>query len=231
MARRAVMTLALAATCATAPAVAVAAPAQPAPPAPATFDGAASVGTASAQFGEDAIDLGPLAPCTTDGPATASTPGVASADNSVVFGPGESKCEPNPDTGLWKVAAKGRNFRLNALKAYGGPEIRVSSFSAGCTITAQGRAQASVSVGGVSGLSGVSFIGVLPINYTVDVPGAKAEDPVLARVTLNSVVTPSSGRGGLTVSAFKVQLFPDGGPGSGTITVGQATCTPVNADS
>ncbi|WP_197522986.1 hypothetical protein [Actinokineospora pegani] len=256
MARRAVMTLALAAACATAPAVAVAAPAptdpapsapapsapsdpapsEPvpsalAPAAPAPFDGSASVGTATAQFGESAVDLGPLAPCTTDGPAAASTPGASSEDGSVVFGAGETKCALNPDSGLWKVAAKGRGFRLTALKAHGGPEIRVSSFTAGCTITAAGRAQASVSVGGVSGLSGVSFLGVLPINYTVDIPGAEAGEPVLARVTMNSVVTPSAVKGAVTVSALKVRLFPDGGPDSGTITVGQATCTPGDADS
>ncbi|OLR89465.1 hypothetical protein BJP25_05085 [Actinokineospora bangkokensis] len=194
--------------------------------APQATDSSATVGGGMALFGIDAVDLGPLAPCAAGGPTSATTPGAASDNQSVVYGSGSTTCATDPATGESRATATGRTFKLDALKPYGGPAIRVSSYSATCSTTPNG-SRSSITLGGVTGLDLPTTI---PQNFSTKIPGATPTDPPLALVTANSVVTPEPGDGSATVSALRIQFFPQGGQGSGTITLATVTCTPDSGD-
>ncbi|WP_152552355.1 hypothetical protein [Actinokineospora spheciospongiae] len=235
MARRAVMPLFLASTLFCAPAIAAADPvaAPPAPPtaasAPAPARAEASVGGGTATLGAEAVEVEPLAPCTSDGastaggPPTATTGGTAADSGPVGFGPGKTTCTPDRGTGVAKAFAEGRDFRIDALRAHGGPTITVRRFSAGCTT--MGRSVSSAAT--LAGVSGLSTPWFFPVNHTITVPGATAADPPLAAVTVNAVSAPDREDRSVTVSALKIRFFPEGGPESGTLLVGTVTCTPA----
>ncbi|HEV2781963.1 MAG TPA: hypothetical protein VGX25_21450, partial [Actinophytocola sp.] len=158
-------------------------------PAPAQADtpvGHGSVGSAYA-FSEIPpfdVDIGPLASCTVGGPPSASISG-AQARNFVAYGSGRSDCTKDP-AGQAKVEVSGRRFRMDGLRHYGGPIIKISSFTTGCMTVGNGT-QSNIKV---TGLSGIQVPNPIPANHTVTVPGATPTDPPVARIIVNEVVVP-----------------------------------------
>ncbi len=186
-------------------------------------DSSATVAATMSVFGAEAVDIGPLAPCAAGGPATGTTPGADDDSGLVGFGPGSSTCTFDPATGTASATANGRAFRLNALRLYGGPTVRVGSYSATCSTTPTG-AKSSVALAGVVG---VDVPDDIPPGHTITIPARSENDPPLARVTLNEQVLADPPDGSMVVHALKIRLFPEGGPASGNITLGTVTCSPA----
>lgn len=164
-----------------------------------------SVGSAHAFFEVPPLDvhIDPLAPCTT---GSASTTGASHPD-FVYFGGGSSTCTAN------SVTVTGKKFRFDWLGDRGGPVLKLSSFSATCTATANG-ARSSIKV---SGLSGIKAPNPIPPNYMVSLP--------LARITLHETTAP--GDGSLSVNLMHIRLFPEGfGFNTGEVIVGSVHCSP-----
>jgi hypothetical protein len=182
--------------------------------------GGGSVGSAHGLVDGQPIDIQDLAACTVGGASTASTDG-ATAGDFVKFGTGRSACRRN-DAGAAEVQVTGRKFKLD-LGRWGGPVIKMSSFSVGCGTTGNG-SQASITV---SGLSGMQVPNPIPANHTVTIPGTEPNSPPVARIVIHEVITPDPPDGSLTVNLMHVTLFPDGmAIHSGHVVVGSVSCSP-----
>jgi hypothetical protein len=179
------------------------------------------VGSTSAFVQLRPVVINPLAPCAVGGTGSGTTNG-ASATGFVSYGPGQSSCAVNP-AGAATVDVKGTKFRLDGLRAYGGPIIKIASFAVNCTTTEDG-SQSSIQV---NGLSGITLPNPIPVNYTVTIPGAQLDAKPVAKIIVNEVVTPDPSDGSMTVTLMHVRLFPEGGhEDSGDVVIGKVSCSP-----
>jgi hypothetical protein len=194
--------------------------ASPAQAAPEEAIAAGSVGSVDATYSGASVDVDPLAECATDGVGVGSTAGYR-LPGFVEFGLGSSTCGIDDD-GVAHAKASGKLFRLDALRAHGGPRIRMTGFSAECSTTENG-STASFHIGG---LSGISVPPTLPPNHVVTIPGSGPGAPPMAEITLNETITPEPPDGSMKVNIMRIHLFPEGGPHSGELTVGSVECAP-----
>lgn len=181
-----------------------------------------AVGTVDVvQNGTD-VHVGPIAQCHVDGEAEGATPGIAIGDGGelATYGPGETVC--GRENGRASAEVTGNRFSTSVLEQYGGPKIRVRSYSASCHTTENGSAS-SMSLSGVTGFAVPEEI---PPNHEVLIPGATENDPPMARVVLNEFTAPEPPDGSLAMSAVRIELFPEGGPVTGDIRVGSSECAP-----
>lgn len=185
----------------------------------------ASIGSVSATFDGDSVDVAPLASCATDEGVGVGSSGAYAVRGFLEFGRGSSTCSLDDDTGVASTEVSGKLFRLDSLRSYGGPRIRMTNYSAECSTTENG-SSASFHIGG---LSGISVPNQLPPNYVKTIPGAGPGAPPLARITLNETIAPDPPDGSMTVNMMHIHLFPDSGQAadmSGEILVGSVTCSP-----
>lgn len=201
---------------------AVPAAADPPPPPP----GFGATGTGSVGWSNGVVDgrsltIGRLAQCAVGQTRSGFTPG-AWAGNFVGFGWGRSSCDRDRWGGA-SVQVAGSAFRLDGLRRFGGPAIRVSNFSLGCHAGWFG-SQTNFSM---SGMFGVRVPARVPANYTVFIPGRQAGDPPLAKVMINEVVRPTPPDGSVTVNLLHVWLFPNN-PSihTGEFVLGSVSCSP-----
>lgn len=187
----------------------------------------ASPGDAVAEGWAGSVTIGdvtvePIAPCSTEGALTGQS-GEVSVPNVVTYASGNSTCTVDEAGEIAKTTVTGGRFRFDALRQYGGPRIRLSSFSAKCETTLTG-SSSSIQF---SGLSGVSVPSQLPSNHVVTIPGGPNGKPK-ATVTFNELVLPSPPDGSMTVHLMHIRMFPQGGPTSGDAYVGTVHCSPVS---
>ncbi len=187
----------------------------------------ASPGDAVAEGWAGSVTIGdvtvePIAPCSTEG-ASEGQSGEVSVPNVVTYASGTSTCTVDDAGEIAKTTVTGGRFRFDALRQYGGPRIRLSSFSARCETTLTG-SSSSIQF---SGLSGVSVPSQLPSNHVVTIPGGPNGKPK-ATVTFNELVLPSPPDGSMTVHLMHIRMFPQGGPTSGDAYVGTVHCSPVS---
>ncbi|GAA1023957.1 MULTISPECIES: choice-of-anchor P family protein [Amycolatopsis] len=186
---------------------------------PVTSTGWGSAGSLDVLVDHEHVVTGELARCDADGPASARTPGGA-AGEVAVFGFGGTSCERKGPVA--QVKTGGQRFESDLLTRYGGPELKVRTYSVGCATTTDSGSTGSMSIGEVSGFTIPSSI---PANYRITIPGGAA-GTALATITLNETVTPQPADGSLVTHAVHVKLFPQGGPASGDIYLGTAACNP-----
>lgn len=194
----------------------------PAQAAPEQATGSASIGSVDGTFDGTSVQVAPRAECSTTGVEEARSPSYEMA-GFFEFGPGRSTCSLS-DNGVARARARGTLFRLDALRPYGGPRIRMTDYRVRCNTTKNG-SSASFDIGGLTGLS---VPPTLPPNYVVTVPGPGPGAEPLAEITLNEIITPDPADGSMTVNIMHIHLFPDdpdGSPG-GEIIVGTASCAP-----
>jgi hypothetical protein len=195
----------------------------PAQAAPGDAVAAGNAGSVSIKHGDQVVTMAPIAPCESDGVLSgsvgdASVPKVASFTNST------SACTVDELGEVATAEVKGGAFRLDALNRYGGPRIRLTSYSVKCGTTLTGSSSSME----LKSLTGVKIPAQLPANHVVTVPGATSAAPPIATVTFNEMITPSPADGSMTVHAMHVRLFPQGGPASGDAYVGTVHCAPVD---
>ena len=193
----------------------VAAPVAQAAPGDAVADGNAG----SATIGQTTV--APIAPCTTEGTLEA-TNADTTVPNVVTYSSSKSVCTIDDVGEIATVTVTGGRFRFDALRAYGGPRIRLSSYTAKCNTTLTG----SSSSFQFSGLSGVSVPSQIPQNHVVTIPGQ--DNKPMATVTFNETILPSPPNGSMTVHLMHIRMFPQGGPVAGDAYVGTVHCSPVS---
>ncbi|AXB49074.1 hypothetical protein A4R43_36295 [Amycolatopsis albispora] len=177
----------------------------------------ATAGTVDVTAGAQTVREGPIAECRLGAQDTASSPGVEAGTTR--FGKSESQCS-RAETGFATGMVRGQRFETKVLRKYGGPTIKVRTYSARCDTTTNG-ASGLVELSDVAGIEVPSSI---PPGHTVDLPGEDGKP--LARVVLNEIVVPEPPDGSLATNAMRIQLFPEGGPATGEIVVGSASCDP-----
>jgi hypothetical protein len=192
-----------------------AAPVAQAAPGDAVADGNAG----SATIGQTTV--APIAPCTTEGTLEA-TNADTTVPNVVTYSSSKSVCTIDDVGEIATVTVTGGRFRFDALRAYGGPRIRLSSYTAKCNTTLTG----SGSSFQFSGLSGVSVPSQIPQNHVVTIPGQ--DNKPMATVTFNETILPSPPNGSMTVHLMHIRMFPQGGPVAGDAYVGTVHCSPVS---
>ncbi len=182
-----------------------------------------SIGSVDATYHGSPVQVDPLAACDSEGPAQASSP-TNEVSGFYEFGPGESTCTLDSGTGDASAESHGDLFRLDALRPYGGPRIRMTDYTSTCQTTDNG-SSASWQVGG---LSGISVPPQIPPNYVVTVPGRTSGAPPMATVTLNESIQPDPPDGSLTVNIMHIRLYPQGAEHgiSGEIVIGSVYCSP-----
>lgn len=167
------------------------------------------------------VDSEELAPCAVGGIPQNATNG-ASFGVIARYGSGQTACARDAH-GAASAKVSGRRFETSVLRAFHGPKITVQSYSAQCATTGTG-SSANVELGGVAGFGLPENI---PPNYTVAIPGRAPSDPPMAVIVLNELVAPTPPDGSLETNALHIKLFPHGGgPVTGDIVVGRATCDP-----
>ncbi|MBB3661335.1 MULTISPECIES: hypothetical protein [Prauserella salsuginis group] len=173
------------------------------------------------QDGTD-VRVGPIAACHVDGEASGSTPGLTVGEDGelAAYGRGETSCERSE--GRAQAEVSGNRFATSVLEQYGGPKIRVRSYSASCHTTDNGSASSMW----LSGVTGFSVPEEIPPNHEVLIPGETENDPPMARIVLNEFTAPEPPDGSLAMSAMRIELFPEGGPVTGDIRVGSSRCAP-----
>jgi hypothetical protein len=193
----------------------VAAPAQAAP-----GDAVAEASAGALSIGQVTVE--PIAACSTEG-APAGQSGEVAVPNVATYSAGSSTCTVDEAGEIAKTTVTGGRFRFDALRQYGGPRIRLTSYTANCDTTLTG-SNSSIQF---SGLTGVTVPAELPSNHVVTIPGGPDGKP-MATVTFNELVTPSPADGSMTVHLMHIRLFPQGGPASGDAYVGTVHCAPVS---
>lgn len=169
-----------------------------------------------------AVSVDPIAPCGTEG-ALSGQSGAVSVPDVVTYASGNSTCTIDDAGEIAKSTVTGGRFRFDALRRYGGPRIRLTSFSAKCETTLTG-SSSSIQF---SGLTGVSVPSQLPSNHVVTIPGGPQGKP-MATVTFNEAVLPNPADGSMTVHLMHIRMFPQGGPATGDAYVGTVHCAPVS---
>jgi hypothetical protein len=183
-----------------------------------------AIGSVDATYDGEPVRLDALAECETDG-VTEADSNALKVVGFLEFGGGESTCLLDPETGVASADSHGDLFRLDGLRQFGGPRIRMTDFTATCETTENG-STANFEIGG---LSGISVPQQLPPNYVVTIPSRPAGGPPLARVTFNESITPDPPDGSMTVNIMRIELFPDGSTTDevgGEIVVGTVSCSP-----
>lgn len=187
----------------------------------------AAPGDAVAEGSAGAVTIGqvtvePIAPCSTEGPLSAESDEVA-VPNVATYSAGSSTCSIDDLGEIAKTTVTGGRFRFDALRQYGGPRIRLTSYTAKCETTLTG-SNSSIQF---SGLTGISVPAQLPSNHVVTIPGGPDGKPK-ATVTFNEALLPSPADGSMTVHLMHIRMFPQGGPVSGDAYVGTVHCAPVS---
>jgi hypothetical protein len=185
-----------------------------------TATASGSLGGADIVVGGTPAQGGPVALCQVDGTAQNFTDG-ASVGSKVKYGKGNTKCVRD-ENGVASATVTGERFETTVLRQFGGPAIRVHSYTASCATTGNG-SSAHIELEGVSGVQVPQDI---PPNTVLTVPGRQQGDPPMAEVVLNELVAPTPPDGSLTANTMHIKLFPQGGPASGDILVGNASCDP-----
>jgi hypothetical protein len=181
-----------------------------------------SVGSANAFVKFQPVKIAPLAPCATGGSGSGTTSGAA-VNNVVTYGPGQSTCALDATTGFASAKVTGGKFMLTSLVPYGGPTLKVSSFTLTCTTTENG-SQSSLQV---TGLTGITVPNPIPANYTATIPSSTPGAKPVAKVIVNEVITPDPADGSLTINLLHIHLSPEGGyEDSGEIVLGTVSCSP-----
>ncbi|HYQ63729.1 hypothetical protein [Actinophytocola sp.] len=163
-----------------------------------------------------------IAPCSTEGRMQATKSETTVAD-VVTYSNNKSVCTIDGVGEIATVTVTGGRYRFDALIPYGGPRIRLASFTARCETTLTG----SRSTLQFTGLSGIQVPSRIPKNYVVTIPGGPGGKPK-ATVTFNEVITPSPPNGSMTVHLMHIRMFPAGGPTTGDSYVGTVFCSPVS---
>jgi len=187
----------------------------------------AAPGDAVAEGSTGAVTIGqvtvePIAPCSTEGALSAESDEVA-VPNVATYSAGSSTCTIDDLGEVAKTTVTGGRFRFDALRQYGGPRIRLSSYTAKCETTLTG-SNSSIQF---SGLTGITVPAQLPSNHVVTIPGGPAGKP-MATVTFNEALLPSPADGSMTVHLMHIRMFPQGGPTTGDAYVGTVHCAPVS---
>ena len=183
-------------------------------------DAVAAGNAGSAKVGQTTV--APIAPCTTEGTLQA-TKADTTVPNVVSYSGSKSVCTIDSNGEIATVTVTGGRFRFDALLAYGGPRIRLATYTAKCKTTLDG----STSGLQFSGLSGVSLPAQIPANYVVTIPGQGSSKP-MATVTFNELIVPSPSNGSMTVNLMHIRMFPKGGPTTGDAYVGTVHCSSVS---
>jgi hypothetical protein len=194
----------------------------PAQAAPGDAVASGSAGAVHLQQGGAPVVVDPIAPCETGGQSQGSS-GQVAVPNVATYNNNASTCTIDEAGEIASVEVTGGSFRFDALRAHGGPRIRLASYTAKCNTTLTG-SSSSIQF---SGLSGVDVPEQLPANHVVTVPGANGAPPI-ATVTFNELIVPSPADGSMTVNLMHIRMFPQGGPVSGDATVGTVHCAPVD---
>jgi hypothetical protein len=194
-------------------------------PSPALADqpaavGTGTVGTVDVVVGGQAVRSGLIAPCLTGTTAGNQTDSIAVGQDTW-FGSATTSCTRNPD-GTASTRVSGQRFETTILARFGGPVIRAKTFTADCD-TVENGSRGRIALSGVTGVTVPSNI---PVNYEVTIPGTAPGAPPMAVVVVNESIVPSPSDGSLTTNAMHIRLFPQGGPASGNILVGSASCAP-----
>lgn len=182
-----------------------------------------SIGSVDATYDDESVEADPLSECATDGENAADSAAYA-VNGFLEFGRGTSTCTLDDDSGVASAEVSGKLFRLDGLRPYGGPRIRMTNYTAECSTTENG-SSASFHIGG---LSGITVPASLPPNYQMTIPGHGPGAPALAKITFNESIVPDPPDGSMTVNVMHIHLSPDGpssGPG-GEIVVGSVSCSP-----
>ncbi|NKQ54841.1 hypothetical protein HFP15_18310 [Amycolatopsis sp. K13G38] len=185
-----------------------------------TAGGAGSIGAVDITVGQASAHSDPIAPCTVDTKPDNRTDPVT-VGTKTKYGLGTTTCTRNPN-GTASVKVEGQRFETSVLRQFGGPVITVRTFKAGCDTTQNG-SSGYMELGAVSGFTVPQNI---PANYTTTIPGKTADAPPMAEIVLNELIVPTPADGSLVTNALHIKLFPQGGPASGDILVGSATCAP-----
>jgi hypothetical protein len=187
----------------------------------------ASPGDAVAEGSAGALTIGqtvvePIAECSTEGELSGQS-GEVAVPNVATYSSGSSTCSVDEAGEIAKTTVTGGRFRFDALRQYGGPRIRLTSYTAKCETTLTG-SNSSIQF---SGLTGVTVPSQLPSNHVVTIPGGPDGKP-MATVTFNEALLPTPANGGMTVHLMHIRMFPQGGPTSGDAYVGTVHCAPVS---
>jgi hypothetical protein len=182
-----------------------------------------NVGSADVTLYGEPVEIEPLAPCDSEGEVAAESE-FTEIDGLLQFAAGSSTCSRDETNGVATSRVLGGRFRLDALRQYGGPRIRLSSYSATCTTTATG-AGSTIQI---SGLTGVAIPSTIKPNHKVTIPGRRPHAKPLAVIVFNEKIVPSPPDGSLTANVMRIKLFPRS-PASqlrGDIVVGSVSCAP-----
>lgn len=182
--------------------------------------GAGSVGAVDITVDGVSAHADPIAPCVVDTTAEGRTDPIT-VGTRTKYGLGSTTCTRNAD-GTASVKVTGQRFETSVLQQFGGPVIKARTFGAGCNTTANG-SNGYMSLGTVTGITVPQNI---PPNHVITIPGTTPGAPPMAEVVLNELVVPVPADGSLTTNAMHIKLFPQGGPASGDILVGSASCSP-----
>lgn len=182
--------------------------------------GTGSVGAVHVKIGDQIAHADPIAPCVV-GRTERNRTDPVTVGTATKYGLGDTSCTRNAD-GTAAVQVTGSRFETTLLTQFGGPEITIRTYQAGCTTTTNG-SNGSMALGAVTGFS---VPGNIPANDTITIPGRAAGDPPMADIVLNELVVPKPADGSLVTNAVHIKLFPQGGPASGDILVGTAACDP-----
>ncbi|WP_291414932.1 choice-of-anchor P family protein [Actinophytocola sp.] len=184
---------------------------------------AGSLGSANLILDGEPAGIEPIAACDSEDATSGSTSG-AEIEDFVEFASGSTTCTRDESNGVATARVIGGRFRLDGLRSYGGPRIRMTSYSATCNTTATG-SQASFQF---TGLTGVEVPSNMPPNHKVTIPGRRPHAKPLATIVFNEKIVPSPPDGSMTVNLMHIKLFPKGPATrpSGDIVVGSVSCAP-----
>ncbi|MDV6011809.1 choice-of-anchor P family protein [Haloechinothrix sp. LS1_15] len=180
----------------------------------------ASIGSVDAVIEGEEVVQDPIAPCVIGEQERDSTSGVT-VGRVASYGAGSTLCRWIWDPQEAYGAMATRSFSTRLLREYGGPIIRVSRIDAWCHTWRDG-SRGSIQLTGVRGFRVPRDI---PPNHSVTIEGRGHDRPV-ARIVLNEMIVPDPPDGSMTLNAMRIELFPEGGPASGDIVVGTASCDP-----
>ncbi|MQA11866.1 MAG: hypothetical protein GEU98_25655 [Pseudonocardiaceae bacterium] len=180
----------------------------------------ASIGSVDATVDGQPVTEPAIAPCRVTGRADNETRGVEVGELAQ-YGSAQTSCTANSNDTV-SAQTTGRRFTLDLLTEYGGPRIGIRTYSSSCSTTGSG----SNGQMNVSGVTGIDVPDQIKPNHTVLVPGRHRGDPPMAKVIVNESATPDPPNGNLTVNVMRIELFPEGGPASGQVTVGSVSCLP-----
>ncbi|SFP28383.1 hypothetical protein SAMN05421810_102127 [Amycolatopsis arida] len=179
-----------------------------------------ALGSVDVVVGGQAAPQEPVSRCAVDGRTRNSSDGTL-VGRHTSYGRGETTCGRDAE-GTAFARVSGQRFETTVLRRFGGPTLTVGTYSARCDTTGTGSA-GGIELGGVSGFTVPRDI---PTNHAILVPGRAAGDPPMARIVVNELVVPTPADGSMTTNTVRITLFPEGGPASGDIVVGSASCDP-----